>query len=958
MAEDCLIWTRSFGFVNFCHRRQDDPGVRLYTYESRLFNAWCFNVITKTKTQLVNSNFSVLDPYETLLPRLGVEAERYFAEDPRTSIAKLEQFADLLAQRTALSLGVTFNPSDGFLDLINHLRKRGIAQQVLDIFQRLGKDRSNGQDRDGKHVEALHQLKLARALTEWYLRLITNDPLFAAPPFVVPPDSQQVAEELKDQLEELTKRLSSVEYAPKARADDSVDFDMQKLNEQLAKSGRITRSHFRVDQLQLDPAQVATFQISLSEEEATRLIEAQMRIRGWEVDAATLRFDTGARPVRGKNRAIAGWPANSDQADYALFVGTKCVGVVEAKRDCDNLHDSLRRSEDYSRGLKFIQGAEPLSWPCSEFRVPFAFATNGRSYTKGLETETGIWFRDLRLPAASIRAFSDWPTPEGLMRFYEVDQQQAHAILSYLPFEPRLNLRPYQINAIKTIEAALKKDRRQMLISMAPGAGKTKTAIALLYRLLSAKRIRNACYVVDGSVLKEQVEREFKTTSADVGVTFADAFGIGQSGQAAKLHVCTIQELLRGILHGKNKASVDQYDLIVLDECHYGLRYREGLEYFDAVKIALTATPSMHTVGIFGDPLFHYSYKDGVLEGYLVDHDPPIHIKTGYSGQNNQNLFRKRTRLDNSINYSLACLPDDVLTGRAYFDSQIGTLDFNLAVAQDLANFIDPSHPGKTLVFARDDAHARILVDQLRRVFGRVYGDLDERAIQRLTIKEDRLDDLVQVFKEPGFPKIIVTDDLLTSGVNLPTIVNVVLVRRISSRILFEQMLGRATLPCEEIGKQSFRIFDAVDLCRQFASISSIKPVAVRTPVSIKQLFEQIQRLAEESHRDLVHEQIIVKLRIRIRELDQSTIDQYLSEAGELPDETLERFLHSKAAETADWLREKPDLGSILDGDSDNFSFSPPAESVPMDDTRDSSRNGIQPVFKTLLQSVRGYLPR
>jgi len=952
---------RSFGFVNFCRRRQDESSTTVYTYKSPLLQCMVLTVITKTETQLATSNFSFLEPYETLLPKLGIQAERHFAEDPGTCIVKLRQFADLLAQRTALTLGVSFSPSNDFLDLLNHLRSRGIARQVLDIFYRFGKSGCDTADGEiGNQTEALHELKLARALAEWYVRLATNDGSFNAPPFVIPPDSRQVAEELKEQLEELSKRLSLAEYAPAPPAD-GVHFDLKAFNAGLEKNGRITRTQFRIDQTNLDPAVVMTFQLTLSEDDTLNLIEEQLRIRGWEAGRNTLSFAAGSRPGSGRQMAIAGWPTDGGPAPYALFVGTKCVGVIEANQGHKNVRDAIDQSERYSRGFKFIQGAEPLQWPCGEYRVPFMFSTNGKTFVKQIENESGIWFRDTRLATNGRRALIDWPSPDTLGRIYGIDSRKAHVVLESLPFQFGFPIRPYQVKAITAIEEAISKDRRRMLIAMAPGTGKTKMTIALLYRLLCAKRIRNLCYVVDGEMLKEQAVREFKSTIVSGDRTFAEAFDIdnldGLAPDAAKkLHVCTIQDLMRSVLHAPaNVTSIDQYDLIVLDECHYGLRYSQALEHFDAIKIGLTATPTLHTVDIFGEPLFNYSYREAVLAGYLIDHEPPVQVRTRHAREDKKfQSFDDSQSIDfngNGSEIDLSCVPDDVNIDTEYFDRQIATLEFNRSIAQELAVQIDPKSPGKTLVFARDEAHADILLDQLKRAFDHAHGRLDARAICKVTVKEDRISELIQACREDEFPKVIVTDDLLTTGIDIPNISNLVLVRRVKSRILYEQMLGRATRPCEEIGKQRFRIFDAVDLYRQFAAISSMKPIAVNPSVTIKQLFEQIQRLDDESHLDLVYQQIIVKVRIRSKELSSETIDKYRAEAGESLEETLVRFLDSTPADVSGWLKEKPDLGQILEGNE-------PSAAKPKNGQQ-SSRTGFQPAaFKNILQSVRSYLPR
>src|SRR5258707_3128165 len=161
-----------------------------------------------------------------------------------------------------------------------------------------------------------------------------------------------------------------------------------------------------------------------------------------------------------------------------------------------------------------------------------------------------------------------------------------------------------------------------MLLAMATGTGKTKLAIAMLYRLLATKRFNRICFVVDRSALGEQAAGEFTTTKVVSGKAFADVFGLKKLADVTpdtdtKVHICTIQGLVKRVLYGADNSDappVDQYDLIVVDECHRGYlldremsdaelsfrgqadyisKDRRVLEYFDAVKIELTAAPAL-----------------------------------------------------------------------------------------------------------------------------------------------------------------------------------------------------------------------------------------------------------------------------------------------------------------------------------------------------------------------------
>lgn len=273
----------------------------------------------------------------------------------------------------------------------------------------------------------------------------------------------------------------------------------------------------------LQLAEVAADAIDLDEADTRVLIDEQLRECGWDADSLNLRYSKGSRPVRGKSLAIAEWPTTNGPADYALFVGMTCIALVEAKRKRKNVQAAIDQTGRYAQGFAAANGIElpeggPWrfhSGPTDEpsFCVPFLFATNGRPYLKQVETQSGIWFRDARNPTNLRRALSGWPTPEGLLAELNIDRQAAQERLASLPIEFGFPLRDYQKRAIRTVENALANDaNRTMLLAMATGTGKTKLAIALLYRLLETRRFRRVCFVVDRHALGEQPPHHYIDT--------------------------------------------------------------------------------------------------------------------------------------------------------------------------------------------------------------------------------------------------------------------------------------------------------------------------------------------------------------------------------------------------------------------------------------------------------------
>ena len=873
----------------------------------------------------VSANFEFLRPYDEQLVRLGALAERYFKDDPNTCLIKVRQFAEALAQLTAAKAGLLTTTDEPQADVLRRLKyEQVVPEQPASLFHqiRIAGNRAT-HSHTGTHAEALASLKFARELGVWFHRTF-GMPGFRPGPFVPPADPAAPTQILQEELERLREVLDATRSdAEKARQSAEEQTRERMTAEQRARKEADDRAVWEQIAAEAEhakvtlAAQLASLQASAPkgsqaadaivananaaasginiDEASTRvLIDAQLVARGWEADTQKLRYASGSRPAKGRNMAIAEWPTKSGPADYALFIGTRCIGVLEAKRRNKNVSSHIDQAERYARGFLFEGGSEAIAGPWPDgvggtFQVPFVFSANGRPYLKQLETESGIWFRDTRKGTHLRRALVDWPTPDGLKGSLDIDVDAAENDLRNRPIEFGFPLRPYQKKAIERVERELKNGRRTMLLAMATGTGKTKLSIAMLYRLLASKRFRRVCFVVDRTALGDQAAGEFATTRIVSAKTFADIFGLKGLEAAApesetRVHICTIQGLVQRVLFTDDPAEappVDQYDLMVVDECHRGYlldrelsdaelsfknevdyisKYRRVLEYFDAVKIGLTATPALHTVSIFGDPVFRYSYREAVIDGFLVDHEPPIQITTALShagikfekGEQVELIDPRTGKID------LAHVPDEIHFDVEEFNKAVVTIPFNRVVAQELARHIDPNLPGKTLIFAVSDAHADIVVKQVKDAFTEAYGEIDDAAVRKITGSVDRPGKQILSFRNDAFPKIAVTVDLLTTGIDIPSVSNLVFLRRVNSRILYEQMIGRATRLCPEIGKETFRIFDAVDLYSHLQHLTEMKPVVVEPAITLEKLFGELTSLEKREHRELVRDQIMV----------------------------------------------------------------------------------------------------
>jgi len=373
----------------------------------------------------------------------------------------------------------------------------------------------------------------------------------------------------------------------------------------------------------------------------------------------------------------------------------------------------------------------------------------------------------------------------------------------------------------------------------------------------------------------------------------------------------------------------------VVDECHRGYlldrelsdrelgfrdfndyvsKYRRVLEMFDAVKIGLTATPALHTVEIFGQPVFVYSYREAVVDGFLVDHEPPILISTELSSDGIRWAAGEEVKTydPRTAQIELFTTPDELRFEVEAFNRQVITESFDRVVCGVLADELDPFSAYKSLIFCVSDAHADLVVQLLKEAFQERYGRVADDAVAKITGASDKPKELIRRYKNEAFPNVAVTVDLLSTGVDVPSNCNIVFLRRMNSRILYDQMIGRATRLCDPIGKTHFRIFDAVGIYDALQAFTQMKPVVVNPKISFSQLINELESTEAEDC-ELVREQLIAKLRRKQRHLSENTEAQFRLLTGEEPSAFISRLQQLPIAEASRWLGTIPGLGELLD---------------------------------------------
>lgn len=839
------------------------------------------------------SNFDFLDERFPSLARFGRLAEKYWTSDPASALIKMGQMEETMVNLMFKYEHIPLRTYDSNAALrINQLRDEGwITPDLAEALHVLRKARNDAAHEDrGTPEKAERLLPVAYSLAEWFMETY-GDWQYRHHDFVMPPADPDSA-------------LRAAAKAAEKRADEAAqeaDYLRAQAAAAMEKGKRKARSR-----------KTAASRVK-PEMEARAVIDRQLQRAGWEADTWRLRYSRGTRPDKKKNLAIAEWPvAGGERADYALFAGTTLVGIIEAKKKDTPISSAIDgQCEDYARNILTADGA-PAKSQWGPYRVPFVFASNGGAYQSvpGMEAYSGLWFRDLRRGENQARPLQDWMSPDGLKEMlgtdpYMADEELRSMDLSFLS-TGGLTLRPYQMDAVRAALRGIAGGRKNLLLALATGTGKTRIALGLIYTLLKARRFRRVLFLVDRTLLAEQAMETFQSRRIDGNQPITDIYNVQalgdiQTSGEVKIQIATVQSMIARLRaadeDGAPVISSSDYDLIIADEAHRGYsldkemseeeklwrdpeeylsKYKKVLDYFDAVRIGLTATPAIETTEIFGAPVFTYSYTQGVMDGYLADHDAPVELVTELAekglhyeaGETVQYFTGRDRKVQERI------LPDKLDFNVGDFNKKVINQHFDETVIDMLAPHLHPEDRmrGKTLIFAVSDIHADRLVTILKKKFP----VLPPGAIRKITGAAEggdkkKIQALAKRFRNETWPNIAVTVDLLTTGYDAPAITGLVFLRQVQSRILFEQMVGRAVRLCDDIGKTHFTIYDAVGACRIMKNVSDMKPAVEDPSLTMEALIEKVRDIEDEETLICPVRQMTARLRRQVHALGEET---------------------------------------------------------------------------------------
>jgi type I restriction enzyme R subunit len=518
-------------------------------------------------------------------------------------------------------------------------------------------------------------------------------------------------------------------------------------------------------------------------------IDPALAAAGWGVveGSKILReYRITAGRIEGRGRR-----GKADIADYVLVYRNMKLAVVEAKAEDEELTEGVGQAKDYARKLA----------------IRHTYATNGR----------GIYAIDME--AGKEGEIATYPTPDELWAMTFAEANAWRDRFAAVPYEDKGGSHPgryYQDIAIERVMQAIADDRQRILLTLATGTGKTFIAFQIAWKLFHARwnlsreptRRPRILFLADRNILANQAYNAFSAFPEDALVRI-DPADIRKKGKVPK-NGSLFFTIFQTFLSGPNDTPYfgdypkDFFDFIIIDECHRGgandeSNWRGILDYFSpAVQLGLTATPrrkdNVDTYAYFGDPVYIYSLKDGINDGFLT----PFRLK------------QIATTLDEYI-YT----PDDtVVEGEIEAGKRYEEADFNRILEikerekKRVEVFLSQIHPNeKTLVFCANQAHAlavRDLINQLKT-------SKDPNYCQRVTADDGALgEQYLRDFQdnEKTIPTILTTSQKLSTGVDARNVRNIVLMRPVNSMIEFKQIIGRGTRLYD--GKDYFTIHDFV----------------------------------------------------------------------------------------------------------------------------------------------------
>lgn len=527
------------------------------------------------------------------------------------------------------------------------------------------------------------------------------------------------------------------------------------------------------------------------------LIDYMLEEAGWDLSLANV-----------KEFKVKGMPNNLEEgyADYVLWGNDgKPLAVVEAKRTSRDYNSGRHQAELYAKCLEKEFG-----------QLPNIFLTNGYE----------ISFYDWNYP---IRPVNGYYTKDELI--LNIQRRTSKHHLNDITIDEDITNRYYQIEAIKSVAERFEARHRGALLVMATGTGKTRTAAALIDVLSKANWAKRVLFLADRTALVNQAKNNLNDYLPNLpSVNLVNE----KEDIGSRVIFSTYQTLINLIDNekiGSSKAyGVGHFDVIIFDEIHRSVynKYKAIFNYFDGLKIGLTATPvdfsEKNTYELFGlttgNPTYNYDLTKAVDDGYLVPYKS-FSVQTKF-----QRDGIKYTDLTEEEKLEYEEKFGDPITGEYPDEIESTALDqwiYNTNTADAILEYLmengikveNNSKLGKTIIFAKKHEHAEFL----RKRFNANYPELNDQFLKVIDYQIEYRHDLLSDFKiKHKSPQIACSVDMLDTGIDVPEVVNLVFLKPVKSRVKFWQMIGRGTRLCHNLfgHEEHKKDFLILDFCQNF----------------------------------------------------------------------------------------------------------------------------------------------
>lgn len=742
-------------------------------------------------------NFEPLRAVYPELANMGGYAEHYAHTDPGSALVKLRNFAERLVDRLYIKLKLERVPQSNFVDLLHNASFQTIAQPLvldkLHLLRRLGNRGAHGEDVETS--DAVRCVQEAWQLARWLHVTFLSGRVEDFEAFKQPPaEGIDSKAEFKRKAKALAEENSLKEERLKIALQELAELRAADLATAPTVAAFTPSSAQALVQVAQSSAATAN-QLRFTEDNTRKwLIDRDLRMAGWDVPKGTASNNSVGQEVEVLHQSTT---TGRGYCDYVLWDDNgKPLAVVEAKKTLVDARAGQEQAKQYADALEKHHGQRPM-----------IFFTNGH--------DIWVWDDAGGYPPRTVYGFYSKDTLQ-----YRVAFQRREKLDLLKDVRPDANIAGYlhQTESITRVAERFTQRHRRALVVQATGTGKTRVAISLAKLLIDARWVKRVLFLCDRKELRKQAKNAFNDFVRE------PIYVIGQANDVGKMDARIYIGIYQGLINDYESFDVGFFDLIIADESHrsiYNL-YGDLFKYFDALQVGLTATPvemvSRSTCQLFGCdyklPTANYPLDQAIADRKLVPFRVVAHTTK---------FLRDGIKAAHLTNEQIAQLEDQGIDPNTLdfdakeIDDAVFNKDTNRVILRNLMDNgirdVDGQLPGKTIVFARNIDHARLLAE----LFNEMYPQFAGRFCRVIHSKEPRAEELIDQFKEPnGELRVAVSVDMLDTGIDVPEVVNLVFAKPVKSKVKFWQMIGRGTRLRKDLfghglDKSEFLIFDHWD---------------------------------------------------------------------------------------------------------------------------------------------------